>query len=115
LHDQVGQRLVLREQPLHPIDRDHEDRAGLFDHCRREQPLSGKQVQLGHELARASGGQLTRHPGLVVENGDHSGDDHDEVVAAVPLAKQLLPGHRRPHLSVTVQQGQLPGAQARSQ
>lgn len=90
LQDQVTQLLVAPDQRLQPVHRDHQDRAGLLDHRGGEQPLSGENIQLGHELARPAGRQLTLNPGLI-DYGDRSGQDHDEVVAAPPSRNSTCP------------------------
>src|SRR5260370_17709754 len=67
------------------------------DHRSREHPLSGQDVQLVHEPARANGGQLPHHTGLVVDHGDGPGQDHHEVVTPISLTRQHLaaPGPER--------------------
>jgi hypothetical protein len=69
--------------------------------------LSGQDVHLGQEPAWNESGQLALDPGLVVDEGDGSGQDHDEVVCQVSLTKQHLPVRRWPHLTVAAQQHQL--------
>jgi hypothetical protein len=115
LQDQLTQLLVPPDQLLQPVHRDHQDRPGLGDYRGGEHPLAGKDVQFGDELTRADGRQRSLNPGLVINDGYRARQDHEEVVAAIPLAEQHLPGGCRPDLTVTAQQRQLLGSQTRGQ
>ena len=105
LDNQVPEYLITTDQRPQPVHGDGKHFARFHDDGGGKQVLTGQQIQLGHELAWSPGRQFALDPGLVIADLHLAGEDHEEVVTAVPFPEQDLSRSRGAHVANPAQRG----------
>jgi hypothetical protein len=98
--DHVTKIGVRADQGHDGSGRHGQDGSGLADDRGGVQAFPGEHVQLGHEVAGATLGQVALGAAVAVHHHDPAGQDDEEVVAAVTLPEQNVTDGGGPHLPV---------------
>ena len=94
LYQQIAERTVSFDNGLHLGAWHSDDGTRLRDDERGVQPLAGKDVQLGDEVARAVDEEGTAATVVDVGTLDFSLEHDDQVVGQVAGGRQYLPNRR---------------------